>query len=181
MARLVPEEALLLCIDYQEKLLPRIFDSDRIIENAAIMIEAAKILKMPIIVTEQYPIGLGRTDQRLRDVLGEYHPIEKTHFNCFLAQPFLESIKRSERLTLLIMGIESHICISQTALEALRKGFKAHVLIDTISSRTEENRKIGFERMFASGAIPCSVETAIYELLERSDRPEFKKVLRLVK
>ena len=167
LEQLRKDECVLLCIDYQERLLPRIHMADEITRNATIMIRAAQALKIPIIVTEQYPEGLGRTVQNLVETLGgEYRPIEKNSFDCFRSSTFVKKL---------------NVCVCQTVLEALRRKHHVYFLEDATSSRSAENRKIAFDRMAREGAIPSSVEMAIYELLKVSGTPEFKEILEYVR
>ncbi len=175
-------ECLLLCIDYQKKLLAKIDKAETITKNAIIMIRAAKVLGIPIIVTEQYPKGLGRTVKDIVEALGrEYKPIEKNCFNCFGSPEFTTKLESTGHRCLLVMGIESHVCVIQTVLEALKRKYEVHLLEDTISSRTSENRRIAMDRMVREGAIPSSVEMTIYEILKTSESPEFKRILEFVK
>ncbi len=174
------EDSILICIDFQEKLMPRIANAKFIIERTALAIKAFRTLGVPIVITEQYPKGLGRTVPELR-ALQEVEPIEKIHFNCFEEEGFRRAIEGFRRGKLLMSGVETHICVAQTALEAIRRGFEVHILEDATSSRSELDREIGLRRMERAGAIPSSVEMAIYEILRRAGTPEFKEVLKLVK
>lgn len=175
-------QSVLLCIDYQEKLLPKIHVTEEITKNAIIMIKSAQVLDIPIVVTEQYPKGLGRTVGNIVEALGvHYKPIEKTTFNCFESQDFARRIQMTKPRQILAMGIESHICVLQTVLEAIRRKYHVYILEDTISSRTLENRKVAFDRMVSEGAIPSCVEMAIYELLKVSGTAEFKKILKFIR
>ncbi len=181
MRPLTAQTAALICIDYQEKLLPKMVDSEKIRDKALVMVETAKALGLPIVATEQYPKGLGRTVPEIRDALENVEFIEKIDFNCFRNKTFPERLYRMGRENLLISGIEAHICVTQTVLEALNRGYKVYLIEDTISSRATEDREIAFKRMERAGAIPSSVEMLIYELLVKAGTPEFKAVLRLIK
>ena len=182
LEQLRKDECVLLCIDYQDRLLPKIHMADEITRNATIMIRAAQALKIPIIVTEQYPEGLGRTVQNLVETLGgEYRPIEKNSFDCFRSSTFVKKLGSAKAKSILTMGVEAHVCVCQTVLEALRRKHHVYFLEDATSSRSAENRKIAFDRMAREGAIPSSVEMAIYELLKVSGTPEFKEILEYVR
>lgn len=182
LEQLRKDECVLLCIDYQDRLLPKIHMADEITRNATIMIRAAQALKIPIIVTEQYPEGLGRTVQNLVETLGgEYRPIEKNSFDCFKSSAFVKKLRSAKAKSILTMGVEAHVCVCQTVLEALRRKHHVYFLEDATSSRSAENRKIAFDRMAREGAIPSSVEMAIYELLKVSGTPEFKEILEYVR
>jgi len=169
-------------MDFQEKLLSKVYMAEEIADNAIVMIKSARALNIPVIVTEQYPKGLGRTIEEIIKVLGEdYKPIEKVNFNCFGSQEFIDKLESINRRSLLIMGVEAHICICQTVLEALRKEYEVYLLEDTISSRKPENRRIAIDRMIKEGSIPASVEMVIYELLKQSGTPEFKEILEFIR
>ena len=181
MARrpLVAEQCALVVIDIQEKLLPPIFQKDQLVRNAQLLIRAAGILKIPALVTTQYAKGLGGTVPEVATLLSGSEPIDKTLFSCFGSEAFCASLKRlpGQRNTLLLCGMESHICVTQTALGALRDGYLVHVASDAISSRTEWNWKIGLERMRAAGAVLSSTEMMIYELMRASSSAAFKELL----
>ena len=172
------EQCALIVIDIQEKLLPPIFQKDRLIRNAQLLIRLAGILKIPTIATTQYAKGLGNTVEDVRSLLPDAG-IDKQIFSCFGSDVFCSLVKRlpGRRNTLLLCGMESHICVAQTALNALRDGYLVHVASDAVSSRTEWNWKIGLERMRAAGAVISSTEMMIYELLRSSNTAAFKQML----
>jgi nicotinamidase-related amidase len=169
----------LLVIDIQEKLLPPIFQKEQLVRNSELLIRAAEVLKIPAIVTTQYAKGLGKTTPQIASLLPETEAIDKHHFSCFGSEAFCMLLKRfsGNRNTLLLCGMESHICVTQTALAALREGYLVHVASDAVSSRTEWNWKIGLERMRAAGAVISSAEMMIYELMRSSSSPAFKAML----
>lgn len=175
---LEPAECALIVIDIQEKLLPPIFERDRVVKNSHLLIRAAGILNIPIIATTQYAKGLGETVSEVKSLLPN-EPIDKQMFSCFGSEVFCSVLKRlpGGRNTVLLCGMESHICVAQTALAALREGYLVHVASDAVSSRTGWNWKIGLDRMRAAGAVISSTEMIIYELLRSSGTDEFKKML----
>lgn len=181
MARrpLDPDQCALLVIDIQEKLLPPIFQKDQLVRNAQLLIRAAGILKIPSLVSTQYAKGLGATVPEVSSLLAGVEPVDKTLFSCFGSDVFCSLLKRlpGQRTTLLLCGMESHICVTQTALAALLEGYLVHVASDAVSSRTEWNWKIGLERMRAAGAIISSTEMMIYELMRSSSSAAFKELL----
>ena len=185
MARrpLVPEQCALIVIDIQEKLLPPIFQKEQLVRNAQLLIRAAGILKIPAMVSTQYAKGLGQTVPEIASLLSGTEPIDKTLFSCFGSEAFCSALKRlpGQRTTLLLCGMESHICVAQTALAALREGYLVHVASDAVSSRTEWNWKIGLERMRAAGAIISSTEMMIYEMMRASSSAAFKELLPFLK
>ena len=172
------EQCALIVIDIQEKLLPPIFQKEQLIKNAQLLTRLAGILKVPTIATTQYAKGLGNTVPELRSLIPD-DGIDKQIFSCLGSDVFCSMLKRlpGRRNTLLLCGMESHICVAQTALNALREGYLVHVASDAVSSRTEWNWKIGLERMRAAGAVISSTEMMIYELLRSSDTSAFKQML----
>ena len=181
MARrpLEAEQCALVVIDIQQKLLPPIFQKDQLVRNSQLLILAAGILKIPVIMSTQYAKGLGGTVPEIAGLLPETEAIDKTLFSCFGSDVFCSLLKRlpGQRTTLLLCGMESHICVTQTVLGALREGYLVHVASDAVSSRTEWNWKIGLERMRAAGAIISSTEMMIYELMRSSSSAAFKELL----
>ena len=172
------EQCALIVIDIQEKLLPPIFHKEQLIKNAQLLIRLAGILKIPTVATTQYSKGLGSTVEQVRSLLPDAG-IDKQIFSCFGSDVFCSLLKRlpGRRNTLLLCGMESHICVAQTALNALREGYLLHVASDAVSSRTEWNWKIGLDRMRAAGAVISSTEMMIYELLRSSNTDAFKQML----
>jgi len=181
MARrpLEAEHCALLVVDIQEKLLPPIFQKEQLVRNAQLLIRAAGILKIPALVSTQYAKGLGGTVPEIASLLAGTVAIDKTLFSCFASDEFCAMLKRlpGQRNTLLLCGMECHICVMQTALGALREGYLVHVASDAVSSRTEWNWKIGLERMRAAGAVISSTEMMIYELMRSSSSAAFKELL----
>jgi len=173
------EECALLVIDIQDKLLPPIFEKDRLVRNAQLLIRATSILTIPALVTTQYTKGLGSTVPEVASLLTGVDPFDKTLFSCFGSDLFCAALKRlpGTRNTLLLCGMESHICVTQTALAALREGYLVHVASDAVSSRTKWNWKIGLDRMHAAGAVISSTEMMIYELMRSSSSAAFKELL----
>jgi nicotinamidase-related amidase len=177
------EQCALIVIDIQEKLLPPIFQKEQLVRNSLLLIRLAGIMKMPVIATMQYAKGLGKTVPEIVSLLPETEPIDKQMFSCFGSDEFCSVLKRmpGQRNTVLLCGMESHICVMQTALAALREGYIVHVASDAVSSRTEWNWKIGLERMRAAGAVISSTEMMMYELMRSSGSPAFKELLPYLK
>jgi nicotinamidase-related amidase len=173
------DQCALIVIDIQEKLLPPIFQKDQLVRNSQLLIRLAGILKIPVLLTTQYAKGLGNTVPDIASLLPETQAIDKHMFSCFGSDVFCSLLKRlpGSRTTVVLCGMESHICVAQTALGALREGYLVHVASDAVSSRTEWNWKIGLERMRAAGAVLSSTEMVIYELLRSSGAPAFKEML----
>jgi nicotinamidase-related amidase len=177
------DRCTLLVVDIQEKLLPPIFQKEQLIRNSQLLIRLAGTLKLPALMTTQYAKGLGATVPEIASLLPDTQAIDKQMFSCFGSDVFCSLLKRlpGNRNTVLLCGMESHICVAQTALAALREGYLVHVASDAVSSRTEWNWKIGLERMRAAGAVISSTEMIIYELLRSSGTPAFKELLPYLK
>lgn len=180
-AILTKDSTVLVIVDVQEKLLPYVTGKDEVVSNIQMLIKFADIMGIPIILTEHYPKGLGTTVPEIKEVLKDYSPIEKVIFSCCGPPEFLTKLKELGAKTLMIAGIESHICVQQTTLDALHAGYAVHVISDAVSSRTVWNLSIGLENMRQFGAVISSTEMAMYEIMERADTPEFKEVLKLIK
>ncbi len=176
-------QCALIVVDIQEKLLPPIFNKDTMVKNAQLLIRLAKILSIPAMVTTQYSKGLGGTVTEIAWSLGEIRTIDKLEFGCFGSDQFRSGLKMlpGNPNTLLLCGMETHICVTQTALGALNEGYVVHVASDAVGSRSEWNWKIGLDRMRAAGAVISSTEMMMYELLRCSGTQQFKELLPYIK
>lgn len=181
MARrpLEAEQCALIVVDMQEKLLPPIWEKERLVKNIQLLIRLAGILKIPALLTTQYAKGLGNTVPAVAEMLPNTQAIDKLMFSCFGSDAFCSMLKRlpGQRTTVLLCGMETHICVMQTALGALREGYLVHVASDAVSSRTQTNWQIGLDRMRAAGTILSSTEMMLYELMRSSGAPAFKELL----
>jgi nicotinamidase-related amidase len=169
--------AVLVVVDVQEAFRPAVLDFERVAANAGVLVEGANALGVPVVATEQYPKGLGRTVPEVAERLDGVEPIEKVCFSAARADGF----DLGERDQALVCGIESHVCVSQTAHDLLARGLEVHVARDAVSSRSEENRELGIHKMERAGAVVTSVEAALFELVGAAGTPEFKVVQGLVK
>lgn len=172
------DDALLVAIDMQERLLPVIAEKERVVENILKLVKFAPIIGLPIVLTEQQ--NLGETTPEIRAELKGVEPITKLAFDCFKSRSFAEKIRRLNRGTLIIAGIEAHICVAQTALHALAD-HAVHVVSDAISSRSPHNRHVALDRMGNAGVTITSTEMVIYELLGKAGTDQFREALKLVK
>jgi nicotinamidase-related amidase len=181
--QLQPENCALVVIDVQEKLLPPIFNGELLLRNAALLIHAAQILDIPVLLTTQYAKGLGNTAPELASLVPNVTPVDKTEFGCFGKDTFCSAVKAlpGNRNTMLLCGMETHICVMQTALGALDQGYIVHVASDAVGSRNEWNWQVGLERMQNAGAVISSTEMMIYELMRKSGTPQFKELLQYIK
>jgi len=180
---LEPDNCALIVVDIQERLLPPIFERERLIRNSQLLIRLASIFGIPAVISTQYAKGLGSTVSDIGTLLPDARPLDKVEFGCFNNQGFCSAVRSlpGQRNTMLLCGMESHICVTQTALGALNSGYIVHVASDAVSSRTEWNWKIGLDRMRTAGAIISSTEMMIYELMRKSDSAGFKQMLQYLK
>lgn len=174
-----PRSSALVVIDLQEKLVPAIDGIEGILANTRKLLHLAKALELKTMVTTQYRKGLGEIVPEIQEMLGDIGSLDKVCFGCLGDDPFRIALAQTlpPGGTLLLAGVESHICVMQSALGALNDGYNVHVVSDAIGSRALANRELGIERMRDAGAIITSTEMAIYELLGNSSRPEFKQML----
>ncbi len=175
-----PDSTALLIVDVQERLLPTIHQNEAIIPAIQRMIEAAKILAIPILATEQYPAGIGPTAASIRACWGDVRAIEKLRFSACV-EPLIEQLRRRERSHVIVTGIETHVCVQQTTLDLLRLGYSPYVCADAASSRRAIDRDVAFERMRQAGAIITTTESVMFELLGQAGTDVFKQILRLIK
>ena len=179
--KLERDRTALVVVDVQEAFRPAIVQFDRVARNVGVLVQGAHALSIPLLVTEQYPKGLGRTVPEVSRHLDGITPIEKDCVSAADAEQFSERLAQSGRDQVLLCGIESHVCVSQTADDLLAGGREVHVAQDAVSSRTEENRALGLHKMEQAGAVVTSVEAALFELLGAAGTPEFKEIQRLVR
>ncbi|MDT5293922.1 MAG: hypothetical protein QOJ76_802 [Acidobacteriota bacterium] len=176
------KQTALAVIDVQEAFRGHIPDFSEVAARCALVSHAARLLGVPIVFTEQYPKGLGRTANEIRAVLSDdFHPIEKTAFSSCGAQEFVTRLEDAGARQVLLCGIEAHVCVNQTAHDLIAGGYQVHLLTDCISSRTTQNRQVGIEKMLRAGALPSSTETALFELMRDARHEQFKAIQRLIK
>ena len=175
---IVKEDSVLVVVDVQEKLIPVIANGEKVIDNVVRLLKFSQIIGLPVILTEQEK--LGATLSEIKDLIPDTRPIPKLVFNCFGSDEFEQAVQETGRNTLILTGVETHICVAQTALHALPE-FRVHVVSDATSSRTVENCNIGLQRMRQAGAVITSTEMLIFELLQRAGTDQFRATLPLVK
>jgi nicotinamidase-related amidase len=175
--RLEADRTTLIVVDVQEAFRKAIPDFERIAKATATLIEGAEAIGIPVVITEQYPKGLGETVPEVAEHLPDgVQPLEKVVFAASEAEGFdLEGRDQA-----LVCGIETHVCVNQTALDLLASGVDVQVAEDAVGSRTDENKRVGLHKMESAGATLTSVETALFELLGRAGTDEFKQVQRLI-
>jgi len=175
------DDAALLIIDIQERLASVMSAKETVINNCLHLIEVSKLLDIPVIVTEQYAKGLGPTEGKIRDALPHYQQVEKLAFSCCEEPLFLDSISRVNRKSLLLTGMETHICILQTCISLLRNGYTVHVVNDAVCSRADDSRATAIEFMRDAGAVITCTETVLFQLLEVAGTEEFRMISKRIK
>jgi nicotinamidase-related amidase len=173
--------ATLIVIDVQEKLFRKMPEQEMLLKSMRQMIQGARVLGLPILWSEQYPEGLGPTIPRIAELLDDLEPISKKSFSCCGEKQLNKMLQATGLNRYLLMGIECHVCVYQTALDLLRSGYEVEVVADAVASRTDENKRIGLERVRRAGAGITSVETILFELLKVAEGPEFKKIIEIVR
>lgn len=177
-----PAHTTLAVIDMQEGFRAAISDFAETAARIALVAHAAQLLKVPVIVTEQYPRGLGHTASEIKAVLpAGFKAIEKTAFSSCGANAFEAELERTQALHVLVCGIEAHICVNQTTHDLLERGYRVHLLTDCITARTAHNKQIGLAKMQQSGAVPSSTEMALFELMRDAQHEQFKAIQKLIK
>jgi nicotinamidase-related amidase len=168
-------------LDVQEKLMPVMGRQEKVTENILRLLHLSKLYNLSFVLTEQYPKWLGSTLPEIKEVLSSYDPIEKLHFNCCDVDTFNSRLESEDLTNIILMGVESHICIFMTCISLLKKGYKIHVPQDAVDSRTDENWRVGLELMREAGALITSTETIIYQILNKAGTKEFKEMLKRIK
>ncbi|MBC8414634.1 hydrolase [bacterium] len=175
------EKAALIIIDVQERLVPAMNQKDPVTANCLHLIEAAKLLDLPVIVTEQYPKGLGQTIKEIRDAVSIYKPMDKTTFDCCKGEGFLQTLSDLDRPQLILAGMETHVCVLQTCLSLLQKGYTIHLVSDAVCSRKKTDYLSAKELMRDAGAVITCTETVLFQLLEKAGTPAFKTISNRIK
>ncbi len=178
---LASENMVLIVIDFQGNLAHSMYAKHQLFENAQKLIQGARVLEIPIIVTEQIPEKLGPTIPEIDHFLPDIQYISKVNFNCCDNEPFMHELKSLNRSQILLSGIETHICVYQTAMGLLNMDYEVHIVTDTVSSRAVRNRDIGLEKMRDSGASLTSTEIALFELLRTAEHEKFRDIIKIVK
>jgi len=179
--RLEAADAVLLIVDVQERLSAVMRERDEVVENIVHLIETAKCLGVPVLLTEQHSKGLGPTVTTIKAALPQYAPIEKITFSCCAAEDFQKSLHALGRKTVIMCGMEAHVCVLQTCVDLLEDGCAVHVAEDCVTSRTGGNKAGGIEYMRQAGAVVTSCETAMFQLMKRADIGAFKALSKRIK
>ena len=175
------ENTALVVIDIQDRLVRAMPNKEKLLDSISRLVRGAVVLEVPIILTEQYPQGLGETLPELKELMPGVTPVEKTCFNCGDEEGFQKELKASGRKQVLICGIESHICVYQTAMALLREGYQVQVVVDCVDSRQAENKEVCLARMSAAGIGLMTTEMVLFELLKVGRGDKFKQISGIVK
>jgi nicotinamidase-related amidase len=175
------DTAVLVIIDVQGRLAQVMHGKDALFKSLQAMIQSFKVLEIPIIWMEQIPKNLGHTISEVAQYLSDITPIAKHTFSCCGNDQFMEKFKAINRKQVLVCGIESHICVYQTAVDLLNMGCEVQVLCDCVSSRTPENKQLGIDRMKDAGAVLTGTEMALFEMLKAAEGPKFKEIVKIIK
>ena len=174
------DSTVLLVVDVQDRLLPAIHEGPTVVAGCLKMVQAAKVLGLPVLATEQYPAGLGRTCGELAEALPAEPVIEKTRFSGCV-EPVLQRLGQLKPVAVVVVGIEAHVCVQQTVLDLLRSGFRAYLCVDAVGSRRPLDRDTAILRMGAAGAVVTTTESVIFELAGEAGTERFKAILKIVK
>jgi nicotinamidase-related amidase len=172
----------LVIVDLQEAFRNVIPDLERVMERVGIAVRGFQLLGLPVIITEQYPKGLGRTVKELLEIVPEdFEFVEKTAFSSCGAMPFMRKLRETDVSQVVLCGLETHICVNQTAHDLLTEAFEVHILEDAVGSRHEQDRATALAKLRMNGVVPSCVEMALFELLRDSKDKHFKEIQRLIK
>ena len=175
------KDTLLLVIDVQGKLASVVSNAELVQQNIGKLLRSCKLLEVPVMFTEQYPKGLGHTVEPLKELLGDQAPFEKMSFSCCGSDDFMKRLRSMGRNDILVVGMEAHVCVYQTCVELLDFGYNVHIVTDAVSSRSEDNRKLGIRCIERAGGVPTSTEMTIFELLRVAEGETFKAISKIVK
>ncbi len=175
------EKTALIVVDVQGKLAQLMYGKQTLFENLRKIIKGIQALGVPILWVEQNPEGLGPTIPEVTELLAGIEPISKSSFSCCRNERFIQALKTANRNQVLIVGIEAHVCVYQTAVDLVDLGYEVEVVTDAVSSRTIENKKVALLKMRDAGVSLTSTEMALFELLELAEGKQFKEILKLVK
>jgi len=179
--RILKEKTIAIIVDVQERLFPHIHNNDQVAKNLQILIKGLQHLEIPLKVTEQYRKGLGNTIPEIKSLLGDVTNMEKMAFSCCDEPNFITEIQKEAKSFIILAGVESHICVLQTAIDLKEKGYNPVVVEDCVESRNPENKRIAINRLIQEGIIVTSYESVLFELCRYAGSDAFKAISKLVK
>ena len=175
------EDTILIAIDFQEKLMPAVYDREKVEKQAAKLVRGMDVLGIPIIATTQYKKGLGETVATVGDALGQHKTFDKVTFSAYQDESFRKALEETGRKTVVLIGAEAHICVQQTALDLMETGYNVALAADCVSSRELRSIEVALDFMGNAGIIITTGESILFELLGSAIAPEFKEISRIVK
>jgi nicotinamidase-related amidase len=178
---LTTDNTVLVIIDIQEKLFRVMHDKERLLQNVQKLVKGVKVLEIPVILTEQYPAGLGPTLPEISQLLPGVKPVEKVCFSGCDEGRFLQELESLHRKQVLIAGIEAHICVYQTAMDLLNRGYEIQVVADCVTSREVENKEVCLTRLNSAGVSLTTTEMALFEMLKVGRGEKFKQISNIIK
>ena len=171
----------LVVVDVQGKLAQLMYEKEKLFSNITVLIKSAKILDIPILWCQQVPKALGETVNEIKELLAGNEPINKSAFSCYGDKVFRQRLKQTGKKQIILCGIETHVCVYQTAMNLLDDEFDVTLVTDAVSSRTIENKALAIEKLNAEGVSLSSTEMALFELLKDAKHPNFKEIAKLIK
>ena len=179
--RILPQDTMAIAVDYQERLIPAMHEKEILIKNSNLLLSGLKMLDIPVIVSRQYPEGLGDTVVELNQAVEGFPVYDKTSFSCYDEKSIKEVIDGYDRKTVIMCGVEAHICVLQTLIDLQAGGFQTIMVSDCVGSRQKRDTKMGLKRALSEGALPATYESLLFELTRNSKNPRFKAISKLVK
>lgn len=179
--RIFAEDTAALIIDFQEKLVPAIANNEEIVAKTATFVAGLKELGVPMAVTQQYTKGLGDTVAPIKEVLGEFEPMDKMSFSALGCETFAKWVKEQGKKTILVCGVEAHICVLQSIMDLIGEGYRVFIVADCVGSRMVYNKDYAIQRATQEGAFVTTCEGALYEMTQGAGTPHFKAISKLTK
>jgi nicotinamidase-related amidase len=179
--RIHADTAVAVAVDYQERLMPAIHDASELIRSSRLLLSGLRELKVPVIISRQYPKGLGDTVPEIKDVTPDAVPCEKISFSCWGSEQFRDALQKLNRKNIVLCGVEAHVCVLQTAVDLLASGYGVLFTADCTGSRKKHDKKMGLKRAEREGALLVTGEQILFELLESAAAPAFKSISALLR
>ena len=175
------ENTAAIIVDVQEKLMPAMFNQEEVERNVNRLVAGLKLLEVPMIVTQQYTKGLGETVPAMKEAIGAFEPMEKTVFSAMGCDAFVEWVKAQGKKTILVCGVEAHICVLQSIIDLIGEGYRVFIVADCVGSRVVYNKEYAIQRAVQEGAFVTTCEGALYEMTQGAGTPHFKAISKLTK
>ena len=179
--RIFPEETGAVVIDMQEKLMMAMNETKACEEKAAMLLKGLQVLSIPTVIVQQYTKGLGETVPAMKEAIGAFEPMEKTVFSAMGCDAFVEWVKAQGKKTILVCGVEAHICVLQSIIDLIGEGYRVFIVADCVGSRVVYNKEYAIQRAVQEGAFVTTCEGALYEMTQGAGTPHFKAISKLTK